>query len=335
MPASSAILMENPSTLQTSTASNDNLLYALPHCAPDSSTQCPPSHPSTPPTSRHVKNRSNYHCAIMICQCQSLSCLGPSAPHSRPNPTSTQTYFGASLMGSSRPSLTEKLAPASLTSDMRIASIASNNKCSITRLRSMNLHLGTCSTMARSAISTSQCAMGCTKRPSGSDSTTMAQYLAILAPRALTSSPTLSTYMWCQTTVSTLPSMRSQPGLGTCSPAPVGTFRFYNKQWPTPTTGGWHVKSHAIESSMMMSQWSLSRSSNISATLTPCEHALPLVSPDSCSPARLNELLLCKMCRGSSEQYTQGGRGAVAQHMASISVPCCWKMSRDVRGHPS
>jgi Chromo (CHRromatin Organisation MOdifier) domain len=55
LPLPSVTSMGNLLTLQTSIASNINLLSnQLPH-APDSSTQCPPSRPTTPLSSRHMK----------------------------------------------------------------------------------------------------------------------------------------------------------------------------------------------------------------------------------------------------------------------------------------
>jgi hypothetical protein len=62
---SSVILMETASTSQTFTTNNDNSLFPLPHHAPSSSTQCPPTAHSTCQTSHTTKAPSNCHLTML------------------------------------------------------------------------------------------------------------------------------------------------------------------------------------------------------------------------------------------------------------------------------
>jgi hypothetical protein len=223
-------------------------------------------------------------------------------------------------MASSRPLPIGKPPLLSQLSDTKIDYTTSNNAYFTTKQALTSLPQATHSTMGRSPTSISQWAMDSTRRPSGSDSTTMGPYPVTTACRGPTSNPISSTCMCHLTTVS-IPLLRhSQPGSDICSLVLAGTSRSYSKQWPTLTTGAWPVRSCATANSTMTSRQSQSKSSNTNTTSTPFEHGLCHVSPALCSLVPPNEWPLCKMCRGSSEQYVQDGRGVVAHCMASIST---------------
>jgi hypothetical protein len=191
------------------------------------------------------------------------------------------------------------------------------------------------STMGRSLISRSPSAMGYTKRPSGSTSTTMAPSPAITALRGPTSSPTSSIYMPPLTTVSTRLSNHSQRGFDTCLLAQGVTSRFSKMRWPTPGIGATPRRLLVTESSTMTYRLWQSRSRSISTTWMQPMLALDHVSPDLCSHGPRKGLSPCKMYRGSWGHYAQDGRRPLACHRASTSTQHCWKMNRDVRGHPS
>jgi hypothetical protein len=224
-------------------------------------------------------------------------------------------------MASSKPSLIARPAPAYQISGTKTTSITSNNTSSTTRGHSTSHRWATPSTMAKSPTSTSQWAMGFIKRPSGFISMMMEWCWGITAPRGPTNNPASSIYMPCLTLASTPPSRHFQPGSDICSLAPAGTSRSCSKQWPTPTTGAWPKKSHAITNLTTISQRSPSRLSSISVTSTLYEHGLAHVSPASCSPTPLNGSPHCKMCQGSWEQYILGGRGVVAHRAACMYIP--------------
>jgi hypothetical protein len=87
-PESYAILTESTSTLQTSTASKDNSLFAPPRCALAPSTKCLPTPPSMHQTSRHSNIPSLCLRTLPRPQHQSPSPHAPSKPPSRHNLTS-------------------------------------------------------------------------------------------------------------------------------------------------------------------------------------------------------------------------------------------------------
>jgi hypothetical protein len=231
LPASCATLTVSKSILQTSTMSRDNLLYILRPLAPTSSTKCLPPPPSTHPTNCLARSCSSYPHIIMIHQPRSRSPPAQSRPPSSHNLISTPPYSEASPMAFCKPSPIERPAPAYPTSNMKTDSTTLNSESSTTRTPSMSPQLAICSTTAKSPTSTSQWVMGFIKRPSGFASMTTGWCQAITAPRGPMSSPTSSIFTPRPTIVSTPPLRRSQPGSGICSPAPEGTFRFYNKRW--------------------------------------------------------------------------------------------------------
>jgi hypothetical protein len=335
LPTSYATLTVPNSTLQTSTASNDNSLYAPRPLAPNSSTQCPPPPHSTPQTNCLVRPHSSYPCATMIHPLQSPSHPTPSKQPFKCNPTSKLRYSGTSPTGYYRLSPTERPLPPLQRSGMKIGSTTWNNVSYTTKIPSTTHLPAMYSTMAKLQTSTSQSATGYTRRKSGSDSTTMALSQVTTQHRALTSNHTSSIYTLRQTSASIPPSRHCQVGLGTCSRDQGETSRFYSKPWLTQTIGAWPVRLHNTVNSTTTSRLSPSRLNNISATSTPLERSLEVVSHTSCSPAPPSRLPRYKTYLGRLERYIRGGRGVTACHAASMFIQRPWRTSRDVHGHPS
>jgi Chromo (CHRromatin Organisation MOdifier) domain len=335
LPISCATLMVFKSTLQTSTASNDNLLYALCPLIPNSSTQCllPPH--STPQTNHLMKLHSSHPHTITTRQLQSLSHPAPSRRPSNRSPTLPPHYSEVSPMGSYKPSLTERLPPPLRRSGTRIDSTTLNNVSSTMRTLSMSLPPATHSTTAKSPTSTSQSATGSIRRQSGFDSMRTAPSQVIMRRRDPMSSPTLSTYTHRPTSALIPPSKHCRTGSGICSPDWEVTSKSYSRLWLTQTTGAWPERLHATTNSMTTSRPSPSKLSSINVTLTPLKHSSHHVSHSSCSPVPPSRLPRYKTYLGRLEQYVWGGRGAVACHAASMFAPHRWRMNRDVRGHPS
>jgi hypothetical protein len=301
LPASCATLMVSNSTLRTSTASNDNSLYALHPLAPNSSTQCLPSHHSTPQMNCLVRLHSSYPHTTAIHQLRLPSHLAPSKQPSKHNPTSRPHYSETSPMGYYKPSPTERPPPLLQQSGTRIESITLNNASYITKTPSTPLPRATPSTTGRSQTSTSRSAMGFIKRPNGFDSTKMALSQATTQCKDPTNNRISSTYMHRQTSASTPFSKRYQTGSGTCSQDREATFRSYSRLWLTRTIGAWPERSRDTTSSTTTLQPSPSRSNNTNVTSTLPKHGLDLVSHVSCSPVPLNRLPCCKTYLGRLE----------------------------------
>jgi hypothetical protein len=113
---------------------------------------------------------------------------------------------------------------------------------------------------------------------------------------------------------------------------PGGEFQIL--QQAVADTDNWGL-ARKIASLTTTSRQSPSRSNNISMILTLLGHISRPVSPASCSPAHPSELLHCKAYLGRLGRYIQGGRGIATCCIVSTFAPHHWKMSRDVRGHPS
>jgi hypothetical protein len=321
LPLSSVTSTGNPLILQTSTADNNSLPSDLPRHAPDSSTQCLPSHPTTPQSSHHAKTPSSS-CLDLAHLPPCPSRRTPFAPPSKPRQISITTCCTALLTGSSKPSPIERRAPAWPPNAMRITSTTWSREYSTTSKPSMSHPRATDSTMGRSVTSTSRSAEDCIKRPSGYGSTTTALCPVTTAPKDLTSSPMLSIYMPPLTTALTHHSNHCQCGSNTCSPAQGVTFKFSKKRWPALGTGAMPRRLLITVSSMTRSQLWWSKSRSISVTWTQPMLASDHVSPDLCSHGPWRGLLPYKMCRGKSERYARGGRRPLACHEASTSARC-------------
>jgi hypothetical protein len=102
--------------------------------------------------------------------------------------------------------------------------------------------------------------------------------------RAPMNSPTSSIFTPPLTTASTCPLTPYPCSSATCSPVQGVTSTSSKPQWPTPTTGVWHEKSHVTRRSMTMLLCWRSRSRNTNATSMPHRPALCHVSPTLCLP---------------------------------------------------
>jgi hypothetical protein len=111
LPVSCVTLTVSKSTFQTSTASNDNLLYALRPLAPNSSTQCLLLPHSMPQTNRLVKPCSSYSHAIATHQLQLPSLPIPFKRPSSCSPTLMPCYSEALPTVSYRPLPIERPPP--------------------------------------------------------------------------------------------------------------------------------------------------------------------------------------------------------------------------------
>jgi hypothetical protein len=254
LPTSCATLTVPKSTLQTSTASKDNSLYAQRPLAPASSTQCLPPPPSTHQPNHLTKPCSSYPHVTTTHQLQLHSHPTQSKPPSSCNPTSMPLYSEASPMASCKPSPVRKPAPASPTGGTKTDSAALSSTSSTTRTLSTRPQLVTPSIMAKSQTSTSQWVMGSIKRPSGFDLMMMGPSQVTTALRGPTSDPTSSTYMQHLTTVSIPPLRHFHPSSDTCLPVLVGTSRSYSKLWLTWMIGAWPARSRVIANLMTTSQ---------------------------------------------------------------------------------
>jgi hypothetical protein len=182
----------------------------------------------------------------------------------------------------------------------------------------------------RSVTSTSRSAEDCTRKPSGSGSTTMALYLATTAPRGPTNGPISLIYMLPLTTVLTCHSNHSQCGFDICSLVQEETSKFSKKQWPIPETGAMPRRSPNTTCSMTRSLPWQSRSRSINMTWTQLAPVSDHVSLDLCSRELQRGLPLYKTCRGKLEHYTQGGRRLHTCREAFMSILHHWRMSRNV-----
>jgi Chromo (CHRromatin Organisation MOdifier) domain len=334
LPLPSVTFTGNPSILQTSTANNNNLPSGLPLHAPDSSTQCHPSHPTTPPPNHLTKTPSNSHLA--------LAHLRPCPSHrvpftlpSKPRPTSTTRCYVALPTDSSKPSPTERRAPAWLPNATKTTCTTWSRRYSITSKLSTSHLKATSSTMGRLLTSTSRSAEDCIKRPNGFGSMTMVQCRGTTAPKVPMSDPMSSTCMPPRIIASTPHSNHSQRGSATCSLAQAGTSRFSKKLWPILETGVMPERMPATTCWTMRSQLWRSRSRNTNVTRTQLAPALGHVSPVLCLHGPQRGLPPCKTYQRRLGPYARDGRRPPICCAASMSAPCHWRMSKDVRGRPS
>jgi Chromo (CHRromatin Organisation MOdifier) domain len=332
--SSSVMSTGNPSILQMSTANNDSLPSGLPLHAPDSSTQCLPLHPTTPPSSHHTRIPSSS-CLELTRLPPCPSHHAPFAPPSKPRQILITTCCAASPTGFSKPSPTKRRAPVWPPNTMKTTSTtwsrkySTTNKPSTSHLRAMN------SMMGRSVTSTSRSAEGYIKKPSGFGSTTTAPCPATTAPKDPTSGPISSIYTPPLTTVSIHHLNRSQRGSDICSPAQAETFKSSKKWWPIPGTGATPGRLPAIACSTTRSLPWQSRSRSTSATWTQPAPVSDHVSPDLCSCEPQRGSPPYKMCQGKLEHYARGGRRPLICCEAFTSIQHHWKMSKDVQGCPS
>jgi Chromo (CHRromatin Organisation MOdifier) domain len=110
-PESCATLMEHTSILQTSTASNNNSLYALHHLAPRRTHQCLPSLRTMPQMNHQAKPPSNYLPDLAQLQHQSLFHLAPSRQPYKHNKIWMQSSSAVLPTASSKPLLIERPTP--------------------------------------------------------------------------------------------------------------------------------------------------------------------------------------------------------------------------------
>jgi hypothetical protein len=286
------MLMEPTLILQTSTVSNNNLLYAPHHPAPNHAHKCLPSVHTMPQMNHQAKPPSNYLPDLVRLQHQSLSHLTPSRLPYKHNQTWMQSSSEASPTVSSRPSLTKRLTPPCPQSDTKITSTPWSSKSSTMRLHSMSHPWATLPMTGRYPTSTSPLAVDYTKRRSGSTSTTMALSQAISVPRAPMSNPTLSTSTSPLTTASTCQSLLYPHGSVTCSPDQEATSTFSRIWWPRLMTGAWRGRSHGIDRLKTTSPVWQSKSRSINETSRQRKQTLHPVSPALYSP-RLQSMLRC------------------------------------------
>jgi hypothetical protein len=286
-----------------------------------------------PQTNRHMRPLFNScHGLAHPLQCHSHHRL--SVPPSKLNQTSIMACYAPLPTDYSRPSPTERQAPAWPQRGTRIVSTTWNSKFCTTSKPLTGHPWVTSSTLGRSATSRSRWAMGYTKKPNGYGSMTTAPSPAITVPRGPTNSPTSLTYMPPPTTASTHPSNRFQRGSDICSPVQVVTFKSCRRPWPTLEIGASPEKSLAIASLMTTSwQWP-SRLKSTSGIWTLPVPASDHVSPNLCLPGLRRGSPPYKTCQGRLECCAWGGRRPLACHKGFMSKRHHWRMSRDVWGRP-
>jgi RNase H-like domain found in reverse transcriptase/Reverse transcriptase (RNA-dependent DNA polymerase)/Integrase zinc binding domain/Chromo (CHRromatin Organisation MOdifier) domain len=331
---SSATSTGNLSISQTNTVNNDSSPFAQRPLAPPSSTPCLPSAHTMLQTSRQTRHPFNFpHESTRPHPCPSHR--GPYAPPSRLTSTSTIPCYGRSPTVFSRPSPTARRVPVSLPNDTKTGSTTSNRRYYTTKSPSTTPPRGTSSTTARSPTSISRLATGCTRRPSGYDSTKTAPCQDTIRDRARINALSSSTSMPLLTSAPTPLSNRFPRGSATCSPAQELIFKSSSKRWPTRTTGASPEKLPAIAPSTTRSRLWPSRLKSTSVIWTLHAHAWGHVSPDSCWPAPRRGSRPWRTCRGRLGPCVQGGRRPPACPEASTSALHRWRTSRDVRGRPS
>jgi hypothetical protein len=161
------ILTEPWLTLQTSTTTNDNLLFAPCHPTLNPSPKCHPTAYTTYQMSRQTSPPSNYLPGSLRHQPRLPSHPIPLKRLSAPSQTSTPPSSVPSLMDYCRPSPIVRLTPPSPPKPTKTDSMGMNNTSSITKGPSMSCLRASPSTTDRLLTSTSLLVMGSIKRPSG------------------------------------------------------------------------------------------------------------------------------------------------------------------------
>jgi Chromo (CHRromatin Organisation MOdifier) domain len=191
MPPESCAMLTGPIlTLQTSTTSNDNSLYALHHLAPNPTCKCLPLVCTMLQTNHQVKPPFNYLPDSLQPQHRLPFPLTPSRQPYRLNQIWMPSSSKASLMACFKPSPIERLTLLYLQNDTKTGSTVRSNESSTLKALSMSHPQATSSTMGRSLTSTSPLVVGSIRKQNGSGSMTMAPSPATSALRAPMSSPT-------------------------------------------------------------------------------------------------------------------------------------------------